>query len=552
MLSGVPALIARHLHAQVAQRIEAAQGEPARIAAHWEAAGQRERALPSLRAAAARAHAALRESERIAFLLRAADIAEATGDFGAAFDSVARAVDTHMNSIRQASGFGLLDRLDSLAQTPAQRCDALGQRAWYCIQLADEAGAVRHGEQALALAQTLPADAGREKLMLVIRHRLATALAMAGRFDDALAHFEAAQAALAAPSKARGARKNASAPLLDDAEQAEFHDNFAVVLDNLGRTEEASAQRRSAIAAAQIGGDAAQQVSLLANHAVSRLGAGAVHEARDLVEQAQRLIASYEMRGSTVGFCAVLQMQCARALGRYTLALAAGDLAESELRTSNPARLPVVHLHRAHGWIELGQHARAQQALQLAAAGERLPPHFEARRLVLLARLQRINGSDGSDLLAQAAAIAPRTGWPEIAMIVDVERAQLLDDEQAVALLQATLTLAQQRGLQGSCLAALLRLAQCHAARGDAKASAAAARQALKLAQSAEPSFIYRAELWLHAGAALTAAKAAREAAEVLHTAQHWVRERAAHDVPAPFVDSFLQRNPVNRALLTR
>ncbi len=92
VLAGVPAVIARHLHGLVADWLEAGAGEPARVAAHWVAAGQPERALPHLRAAAERAHQALRERERIEFLLQAADIAEAGGQRDQAFDCVARAV----------------------------------------------------------------------------------------------------------------------------------------------------------------------------------------------------------------------------------------------------------------------------------------------------------------------------------------------------------------------------------------------------------------------------------------------------------------------------
>jgi hypothetical protein len=66
VLPGLPEVIARHLHGQTAAWLEAGGGEPARVAAHWEAAGQRARALPALRAAAERAHRALREGERIA------------------------------------------------------------------------------------------------------------------------------------------------------------------------------------------------------------------------------------------------------------------------------------------------------------------------------------------------------------------------------------------------------------------------------------------------------------------------------------------------------
>ena len=546
VLAGVPSVIARHLHAQVAEQLQARidkpggehtgeqAAEPARVAAHWEAAGQRERALPGLRAAAHKAHLALREPERIEFLLRAADIAEAAGDRDLAFECVASAVDSHMNTIRQASGFPLLDRLDRLAGQARRRALALGQRAWYCSQLADNAGAVRTGEQALALAEPL----GDHVLSTQIRQRLATALSMLGRFDVALHHMQAAQPW--------------ADELLQPEDRAEFHGNFAVVLDNLGRPDLAAGHRQQALEAGQAAGDPALQVSLLANHAVSRLGAGDVQQARSLVVQAQRLIAVYDMQGSTAGFAAVLQMQCARALGHFDEALAAAELAEAQLRQSLPARLPVVALQRAQCWLDLGQHARASQDLQ-AAGGDLLPPHFEARRLVLLARLQRLLGQDAAAPLQRARAVAPPHGWPDVALIIDTEAALLLPGDEALALLQRTVEQAQRLGLQGALLSALLRRAQIRAAHGDAGA-AADAQQALALAVTVEPTLLGRAEVWLHSARALLVARgdaaAAAQASATLRTGRDWLLLHARQHVPQHFRESFLQRCPVNRELL--
>lgn len=56
-------------------------------------------------------------------------------------------------------------------------------------------------------------------------------------------------------------------------------------------------------------------------------------------------------------------------------------------------------------------------------------------------------------------------------------------------------------------------------------------------------------ELWLHAGRALAAAGDAR-AREVIESGRRWVHETAATQVPEPYRDSFLHRNPVNDELL--
>jgi tetratricopeptide (TPR) repeat protein len=524
VLAGVPAVIARHLHGQVAERLEAGGGEPARVAAHWEAAGQRARALPGLRAAAEHAHRALRERER--HRLPAAGGGHRRSPPATpvqAYDCVAQAVETHMNSIRQADGFPLLDRLDRLATTALQTARALGLRAWYCSQLADAEQAIRVGQQALALAIPI----GERSLLAQIRQRLGTALATRGRFDEALPHLEAVQSW-------------ADRELPSD-DLAEFRGNFAVVLDNLGRPDQAWPHHQRALEASAAAGDHAQHATQLANLAVNRLNAGDVAGASARVAQARQLIRSFDLQGSSAGFAAVLEMQCARAQGRYRDAMVLGDEAEALLRASIPARLPVVALHRAHCWLDLGQLARVGPLLEGAASG--LPPHFEVRRLLLLARCRHWQGLDTADLLDQAEAAAPANGWPEARMMVAVERAASLPVTQALPMLVEIGGRALTMGLLGLGLSALLQTSVLGAGADDA-------RRALELAGRVEASLRYRGEVWLMAALALRNAGHAAEAAATAHLGATWVRDTAEHQVDAEFRESFLRRNPVNRQLL--
>ena len=64
------------------------------------------------------------------------------------------------------------------------------------------------------------------------------------------------------------------------------------------------------------------------------------------------------------------------------------------------------------------------------------------------------------------------------------------------------------------------------------------------------PDFAYTPEAWLLAAQALRAAGETGPAQAALSAGQHWVRTQALPEVPAPFIDSFLHRNPVNRELL--
>ncbi len=547
VLQGLPEVIARHLHGQAAAWLEQQGGEPARIAAHWEAAGQRARALPALRAAAEHAHRALREAERIGFLLRAADIAEAAGRAEEAFDLVRNAIEGHMNTIRQADGLPLLERLAALASTPLQHAQVAGDRAWYSAVLGEFADAISQGEAALQLA-LLPGGRGgpggpgglaEVGLLATVRQRLGTALSMAGRFDDALPHMRAAEPWTVAHAAAD--------------EVAEFHGNLAVVLSNLGRPAEAQPHYEHALALSRAQGDHAQQATQLANYASSRLDAGDLVLATAQVAHAQRLVATYEMAGSSAGFIATLAAQCERGAGHYSAALEWCRRAEDILAERNPSRVPVARLHLAQVWLDLGQHARAMQVLGGAALApaRAMPARYAVRWLVLLARVQRRLRQDVNALLTEAAALAPQDGWPELRLMVSTEQALdvRLEANQALQQLAAVADEARALHLHGAELAALLHAAAL-AARHRPSDAATLAVQALARAQDTEALHADRALRWLAPAQALAAAGQTAAAAEQAQAGQAWLRTTAAAHVAPEFADSFLHQHPLHGVLM--
>ncbi len=66
------------------------------------------------------------------------------------------------------------------------------------------------------------------------------------------------------------------------------------------------------------------------------------------------------------------------------------------------------------------------------------------------------------------------------------------------------------------------------------------------------PEFTYLPEAWLVAAEVFGDTGDEAESRRALNAGTSWVQARALPRVPPPFVDSFLQRNPVNRALLAR
>ena len=535
VLQGLPVLIARHLHGQTAAWLEESAGEPARVAAHWEAAGQRMRALPALRAAAEQARRALRETERIALLLHAADIAEAEARPDEAFELVNNAIGGHMNTIRQADGLPLLERQQGLARTPWQQARVAANRAWYATVLGDWADALRLGEAALALAHPL----GDEALLASVRQRLGTAMGMTGDFDTALRHMRAAEAWIEAHAATE--------------DRVEFQGNLAVVLDNLGQPAQAQQHHLRAIAASASHSEHAQRATHLANYALSRLDAGDALGALAQATQAQGIVQNFELAGGSAGYIAVLLAQSERAVGHYTAALQWCDRAETILADRNPSRVPVAQMHRAHVWLDLAQHARALRLLSgpALATARAMQPRYAVRWLVLLARAMRRvstrNEVEVNDLLNEAAALAPANGWPELQLIVRTEQALALDAQACPAFLLALAQEAGTRLLHSTELGAWLHLA--HRCANPAQA-AAAARQALRLLPAAEALHADRALRWLAPARALAAAGTGEEADTIARAGQDWLRSTAAVHVAPEFADSFLHQHPAHRTLL--
>ena len=86
---------------------------------------------------------------------------------------------------------------------------------------------------------------------------------------------------------------------------------------------------------------------------------------------------------------------------------------------------------------------------------------------------------------------------------------------------------------------------------GQTDTAAAAARAAVALLEAGyAPESRYLPEAHLVVWRALTQAQAHAEAAVALRAGTQWIRSRALPEVPAPFLDSFLNRNAVNRELL--
>jgi DNA-binding SARP family transcriptional activator len=544
--AGVPAVVAAHTHGRVAQGLAQRGGPPAAIARHWLAAGQAAQALPGLRAAAEAARLALRGGEQVTWLLQAAGIEEALGDADAAFETVHALLEARIDVDRQALGWQLCDRLDALARSPAQRGRALQQRAWFALNRGELQAALAAAQALLALAQ----PAGDTALCADAWHVQALALSLLARDAEALAAIQQAQPVLSAGGASRT--------------RAEFHGTHGMLLDNSGQHEAAQAQHRQAIAMATDIGYHAQAVVVRSNLALSLRRSGLLLQALAQLQQAEALRSLHDqMDGPAVNTLPALTLLLTE-LGRHGEALACCDRAEAHLAQHSPAWLGVVHNHRALIWVHLGQWARAAQALRLSAdSSAHAPGWLTALRHLHQARLARYSlpAADAwpqalAALEAGCAQLVPSGRGAALWQALTLERCALLPPDEAYPLAQELAARALALGHHGMRAAATARAAASGAAlhqQGRLRDSAGPLRLAERaqgLLAAYQPNDALAPEVQLNLLQALLHLGPPGAAAALAQPIATALRQRAAQDVPAPFRESFLQRQPVNAALL--
>lgn len=530
--ASVPATIAAHTHAHVATFIAPRGGEPARIAQHWIDAGQPQQALPWLAQAAEQARQASRLKECIEFMERKSAIEEAAGDTDAAFASLMRAAEDFVNvGSLVTTGRAQCDRLDRLAHTPAQRIEAWLQRANFEVQSVDPFQSLEPARRALAQSERL----GDARLIAVSQQALATSLMFTDRLAEAAPHFEACLPWFDAHGR--------------DEERSELHGNLAFMFDNLGRLDDALPHHQRAIAYAHTGGNLSNVVTVLGNLTCNRLDAGDLPAARDNLVRGLQVAAQHDDLSGPKGSLHLMLCLCDCQTGHYAEALSQVELAISLLHQQSRSVEVIAHQRLAVCWRHLGQWARVQQVLEspLVRDSVMVAPLINTATLQhhLAAALGRPTGSVLQDALEH---LKPGER-PDLRLPLLVEHACTLDAPAALRQLDAVRHEAQALQHEGTVLATLVRAAGI-AAEFDPKTAAQHARAALALSQRRQSTMLLPGELWLHCARALQAAGDTAQAQRLLTTGREWLRRTARDHVPAPFRDSFLQRNPVNRELL--
>lgn len=529
-LASVPQAVARRLHAEIAAYLDAHEGEPARVAAHWLEAGNEALALVALQRAARQARAAMRKREEVEFLRRAADLAERLGRHAVAFDCLSSVFDALMIADRTPLDEAFFARLDRLADNPDQRLRALIHRADIAKSMDRFAEGATLAEAAAEMARSL----GKPQQEVEALRAAAACAAWSGD-----------------PHRAVRLMRPVLPWMLENgpaADQQSFFSDLGCCLDYADQPLEAQQYHRRAMDRAIKLGRFDQASISCSNLTYSLKCVGRLQAAFDNTLEARRYALGFDDARATTFALDLMSLALLCHLGRYAEALQAVELA---LRTAGQggAAAAAAHGHVAALWLHLGQPARAQQALA-AANAQAVPPRWRARLVLLAGKLRRSLGQPANEAFEQAMAEAPLAGLTVVQSMIALDHAFTLPADEALAACVQVMQRCDALGLLGVALAARVRAALFAVCANVPERAAAFARQALDTPDDIYPDDLYRAELWLNAALGFQAAGLADDARAAAFTGRDWVLRVANEHVPGEFRDGFLNRNLVNRELL--
>lgn len=527
----LPAAIASHMHGSIAEWLERADGEPARIAAHWEASAARQRALPWLHKAAERASAAMRPREGVEFLMRAANLEAETATPEQAFDTLAAIVDGRLYVDRAAELVPVLDRLDALADNPVQRIGALLLRADYSMHRKER---LDDGLTAAERAVELATQAGHDWFRVGATLTAAILRTMQGDYAGA-----ERLTVEVLPDVRRWPAREQRCNLLGKA---------GFVFNRAGLTVRAVDMFDESAAAARACGYRLAQISALANAAEARLRLGRPAAALHDLQQSDALLAAHDQvdgAGNTNHWMAAMAL---RVLGRYGEALERAQAAVEVMRARLPDNLSGAIVTRAHVWLDLGQRARAMQDCERARHEVRRP--IKQREVTWLELRLAAEAASGRDqAVARGRALLDEGLQLFTQLAVKLLLVGLAAPDESLVAARDAVDAARRAEFRGLEASAMSRLALAEMQTGDVDGAVTHARLAVELAAGHGTEDLSWPAIVRNAAAVLQQAGLVEEARHLAALGVAWLRETAAEHVPAEFRDSFLNRNAVNLAL---
>lgn len=530
-LASVPAAIARRLHAQIAAFLETAGSEPARVAGHWLGARRAREASAALMRAAARARDTGRRVEEARLLEQAAGCFEGCGDAAGRFEALlARAEAMIFDDLGEGTLAAVL-AAQKAARNDEEAIRSLLRKVEYLGNRGDSQAAVQEGRVGMALAE----KGGRADLELLFRVVVAGGLCELRRVDEALAMLE--------PSR------DLAATRLAPRAAVEYLLQLGIALDLANRLADALEAFEAARRIAQENGLKDLLANALSNLATTTSKRGELGRAVEFGRQGLQLWRESErLKGTPLQTQALLAHRL-RDIGHYDEAIAMLEEALAEFRRAGSRHWIFATAHRlALAYAHVGQHARADKLLAEEPADQAIK--VQAMWIAHRAEVARLSSRPALQPIRAALSLLGADVDDGNNRLVSLFASAVVPPAEGEPMATAIAAWAAARERFGMAIAAHVRAAGCALAQGATDRARPQIEAALRLFSGHEPDNFYRAELWWVAAQVMRAANREEHADRMLAAGRDWIMRIAAEHVRPEFRDSFLNRNPVNRALL--
>ncbi|MBK9115340.1 MAG: hypothetical protein IPM22_06800 [Betaproteobacteria bacterium] len=199
-------------------------------------------------------------------------------------------------------------------------------------------------------------------------------------------------------------------------------------------------------------------------------------------------------------------------------------------------------------WLDLGQHARAQQD-RAQAKREAHTPSKEHEAVLLDLRFAAEGNARPGDAAERGHALLEGDALHFVQLCASLRLVDLAAPAEGLALARDVLAAARQAGFRGLEASALSRVARGEAQAGAFDSAVAHARLSVVVADGQGTDDLTWPAIVRNAAIVLQQAGLAGEARQLAARGAAWLRDTAERHVPPEFRDSFRNRNAVNLEL---
>lgn len=334
-------------------------------------------------------------------------------------------------------------------------------------------------------------------------------------------------------------------------ERRNFYNICMILQTDMGRCAAAQRDGEQALTYCQGACDEASRLAILGNLALNLGRMGRMRAAQSLRREALALATRFDGAVLPEAFNRLNLAAVLIHLGEYAEALTLADGAETALAPRSPPSIAWAHVFRGWALLRMGQFARARRSVQEALARADAPPETRADAWRLAHELQQDSQIvwEGTPPLQAFAELLKDVSIQRLHLGLQLMRARQQAPSKALSTLEDLRERARSGEMMGLVLEAHVLGARIAAAIDPAQAMRHV-EAALALSGTVDYVFSYRGEFWLYLARGMPAAGHTERALNLVAEGAEWVRRTARLQVPEPFRESFLHRNPVNVELL--